>query len=84
MSLAAGARHVLNTLLPATDDIVLLKPNSVEDTVEVAAAGSFDRVRDATGDLMQPQGTYPERYRVEEFPSEKQLAAIGKRDWPEL
>jgi hypothetical protein len=47
------------------------------------AAGSFQRVRDVTGDLMQPQGTYPERYRVLEFPSATQLAAIGKRDWPE-
>ena len=33
---------------------------------------------------MQPQGTYPERYRVAKFPTERQLASIGKRDWPEL
>lgn len=73
----------VDTLLPETDDVLLLRPDSAADKVEVVAAGSFQRVRDVTGDLMQPQGTYPERYRVLEFPSATQLAAIGKRDWPE-
>jgi hypothetical protein len=74
----------VDTLLPETDDIVLLRPDPVADKVDVVATGSFERIRDVAGDLMQPQGTYPERYRVLEFPSPKQLAAIGKRDWPEL
>jgi hypothetical protein len=39
-------------------------------------------VQDIAGDLMQPEGTYPERYRVLDFPSARQLAAIGKEDWP--
>jgi hypothetical protein len=33
---------------------------------------------------MQPVGSYPERYRVADFPSEQQLAEIGKRQLPEL
>jgi Protein of unknown function (DUF1444) len=74
----------VDTLLPETDDVVLLRPNPAADKLEVAAAGSFERVRDVAGELMQPQGTYPERYRVLEFPSTDQLAEIGKRDWPEL
>lgn len=73
----------LVTLLPETDDILLLRPNSAAD-LRLAAAGSFDRVRDVVGDLMQPLGYYPERYRVREFPSDSQLAQIGKRGWPDL
>jgi len=73
----------VETLLPETDDIVLLRPQPGADKVAVVAAGSFQRVRDVAGELMQPQGTYPERWRVLEFPSPQQLADIGKRDWPE-
>jgi hypothetical protein len=73
----------VETLLPETDDVLLLRPDTAAEKVEVVAAGSFQRVRDVAGDLMQPQGTYPERYRVLEFPSQRQLAEIGKRDWPE-
>ena len=51
---------------------------------EFAAAGCLERVRQTVGDLMRPQGLYPERYLVQEFPSEQQLATIGKRAWPEL
>jgi hypothetical protein len=70
--------------LPATDDVILLRPNASQGKAEVVAAGCFERVRQAVGDLMRPQGMYPERYLVQEFPSEQQLASIGKRDWPEL
>ena len=73
----------VKALLPETDDIILLRPTR-SSGVEIVAAGSFERVREVAGDLMQPLGTYPERYRVLEFPSEDQLAEIGKRDWPEL
>jgi len=31
---------------------------------------------------MQPVGTYPERYRVEVFPTPDQLAAIGRGERP--
>jgi Protein of unknown function (DUF1444) len=71
------------TLLPETDDVILLKPDPTAEKVEVVASGSFERVREVAGDLMQPLGTYPERYRVLEFPSQRQLAAIGKREWPD-
>ena len=73
------------SLLPETDDVVFLRGASDgNEDVQLAAAGSWQRVRDVAGDLMQPQGTYPERYRVLEFPSAQQLEAIGKGDWPEL
>lgn len=73
----------VDTLLPETDDVVLLRADEEADKVRLAAAGKFERVRQIAGDLMQPLGTYPERYRVAEFPSAQQLAAIGKGDWPQ-
>jgi hypothetical protein len=74
----------VDTLLPETDDLILLRPDATADKIDVVAAGSFERVREVTGDLMKPQGTYPERYRVLQFPTQQQIAEIGKRDWPEL
>lgn len=71
------------TLLPETDDIVLLRANGAADKVELAAAGGWRRVLEIAGDLMVPLGMYPERYRVLEFPTAQQLAAIGKGDWPQ-
>jgi hypothetical protein len=73
----------VDTLLPETDDIVLLRADQAADKVQVAAAGKFQRVREIAGELMQPLGTYPERYRVAQFPSGQQLAEIGKGDWPQ-
>jgi hypothetical protein len=35
------------------------------------------RVMDTAGDLLEPLDMYPFRYRVREFPSEEQLAAMG-------
>jgi hypothetical protein len=72
------------TLLPETDDIVLLRADEGAEKVALAAAGSFERVRQIAGDLMRPLGFYPERYRVLEFPSQQQLAAIGKGQSAEL
>jgi hypothetical protein len=68
----------ITALLPRTDDIGLMRPSHDGKSASVAAFASFERVRNEVGDLMQPQGMYPERYRVVEFPSEAQLAAIGR------
>ena len=38
---------------------------------------SWDKVAEIVGDLMTPMGMYPERYRVEGFPTADQLAAMG-------
>jgi hypothetical protein len=69
------------TLLPETDDLVLMRGNPQTDDIHVAASGSWQRVREIAGDLLQPLGIYPERYRVTEFPTEQQLAAIGKQEF---
>ena len=72
----------VDTLLPETDDILLLRPDTASKDVKIVAAGSFERVQEITGDLLQPTGTYPERYRVTDFPTDQQLEAIGKHEWP--
>lgn len=74
----------VTTLLPETDDVILLRAGTLAGKAAVGAAGSFERVREAAGTLMRPQGMYPERYLVQEFPSEQQLGSIGKGNWPEL
>lgn len=43
----------------------------------VAKAG-WDRVLRVVGALMEPQGLYPERYRVRSFPSDEQLTDLGE------
>ena len=61
----------LPSLLPQTERIVL----GGEDQEPVMAR--WERVVEIAGDLMTPMGIYPERYRVEGFPTTEQLAAMG-------
>jgi hypothetical protein len=61
----------LPSLLPRTERIVL----GAEDQEPVIAP--WEKVVGIAGDLMTPMGTYPERYRVEDFPTSEQLAAMG-------
>ena len=63
----------VDTLLPRTDVVSLVRPNCPESHV----IGSWGRVCEVVGDLMEPVGLYPERYRVMAFPSEEQLRAIA-------
>ena len=37
----------------------------------------WDKLVEIAGDLMTPMGMYPERYRVEGFPTAAQLVAMG-------
>jgi len=37
----------------------------------------WDKLVEIAGDLMTPMGMYPERYRVDGFPTADQLAAMG-------
>ncbi len=59
------------SLLPQAERIVL----GGEGQAPVMAP--WDKVVEIAGDLMTPMGIYPERYRVEDFPSADQLAAMG-------
>ena len=37
----------------------------------------WDRAVEVVGDMMEPMGMYPPRFRVKEFPSEEQLSTMG-------
>ena len=59
------------SLLPQTERIVL----GGEDQAPIMAP--WEKVVEIAGDMMTPMGIYPERYRVEGFPTADQLAAMG-------
>lgn len=71
-SWAAWAADVTDAMLPKTDVLLLGrsgggKPRMVQ----------WQKAMDVAGDLLEPLDIYPFRYRVREFPTEKQLAAMG-------
>ena len=59
------------SLLPQAERIVL----GGDDQPPVMAP--WENVAEIVGDLMTPMGMYPERYRVEGFPTAAQLVAMG-------
>ncbi len=60
-----------NTLLPKTDAVVLGRLGGEPQMVE------WDRAVEVVGDLMEAVDIYPPRWRVTEFPTKKQLKAMG-------
>ncbi|AGA28580.1 hypothetical protein [Singulisphaera acidiphila] len=75
MSYSVWAEGV-STLLPETDRIFFFRPGGPQNG-EVVASGDWDRVTEVAGHLLTPLGAYPERYRVEDFPTHAQLAEIS-------
>jgi hypothetical protein len=59
------------TLLPHTDKIAF-----VQDGKDPVMA-DWNRAVTVVGDLLKPMDVHPERFRVSEFPTEEQLAAMG-------
>ena len=59
------------SLLPQAERIVL----GSEDQEPIMAP--WEKVVEIVGDMMTPMDIYPERYRVEDFPTAEQLAAMG-------
>jgi hypothetical protein len=64
----------LPSLLPRTDRVAFM-----EEEDDPPLLVEWDRVWDVLGYLMEPQGMYPERYRVEEFPSGRELATLARQ-----
>jgi hypothetical protein len=62
-------------LLPRTDDLFFFRPKGSEDG-EVVATVPWEQAQAVLGERIKPVGSYPERYLVEGFPSEKQLAVL--------
>ena len=67
----------VESLLPQTDAVLFFRPEGGEAN-KIVAGGDWQHVQQIVGDLMEPLGLYPERYRVRQFPSEGQLARIGR------
>lgn len=53
------------------------KPRRPTQGNPIVAFADWARVQDVVGDLMKPVGLYPQRFRVEQFPTGEQLKAIG-------
>jgi hypothetical protein len=72
------------SMLPKTDHIIFATADIVEHfanggdpkSVEPGLVAAWDDVEDVVGDLLEPFGVYPERYKVESFPSDEQLAIL--------
>jgi hypothetical protein len=67
----------VESLLPETDAVLFFRPEAADDQ-KIVAGGAWQHIRDVVGDLMVPMGWYPERYRVKQFPSDAELAKIGR------
>lgn len=66
----------VDTLLPKADQVYFFVPQGKKEGSVVAKA-SWDRVQQLAGHLMEPQGFYPVRYRVKEFPTAEEFALMG-------
>jgi hypothetical protein len=63
------------TLLPEADQVAFVRPDEPKDR-RVAGMAPWGIVRKVAGGLMSAQSMFPERWRVDEFPTEAQLAAM--------
>jgi hypothetical protein len=60
------------TLLPRTDKIAFMRTPQDKPTLV-----AWDRAAEILGDMMTPMNIYPERYKVNGFPTDEQLTAMG-------
>lgn len=65
----------ISSLLPKTDLI-----GFVANSELLGDLVPWGRVEQIAGDLLLPQGMYPERYRVDGFPTDRQLAKLASRE----
>jgi hypothetical protein len=63
----------VEALLPRTTCVFF-----INESQEIVAANSWERVAAIVGDLWKPAEGYPPRHHVTEYPNREQLAAIGK------
>jgi hypothetical protein len=69
----------VDAVLPRTEYILLPTESDLAGSSTTHAGGTWSRVREVVGDLMQPvPDLYPPRWRVREFPSQQQLEMIGR------
>lgn len=61
-----------DTLLPRANKVIFFQVGK-----DIVASGDWEKVEQIVGHLMEETDMYPIRYRVREFPTDEQLAAIG-------
>ena len=66
----------VDTLLPKADLVNFFFQKDEDDDGEIVATVDWNRVVEVAGELMVPQGIYPERYRVTDFPTDEQLEEL--------
>jgi uncharacterized protein YtpQ (UPF0354 family) len=57
-------------LLPEVDSVAFVRG------IKPVGSAPWDRVREVAGELIEPLDMYPNRFKVERFPSQEQLAAL--------
>jgi hypothetical protein len=66
----------VDTLLPMAQNVFLMK----EPGSPPAAIGSWERVREVVGSLMEQTDHWPPRFRVRQFPDDEALEVIGTKE----
>ncbi|QDU58079.1 hypothetical protein Pan181_43050 [Aeoliella mucimassa] len=72
---------VCPALLPKTDYVMFMSSDEQGLPTHLAAAASWEQVEQVVGSAMSPTDFYPERYRVERFPTEQELELLGIAPW---
>ena len=78
----------ISTLLPRTDLVSLCPSTLLDQDPETMKLDEHERpvivpwdiLQKAVGNLMEPMGFYPERYRVSEYPNPEQLRILRTED----
>ena len=66
----------VDTLLPKTHKVFFVREKD-----NIPAVGPWEKVEEVVGHLMQRTDQYPARYQVREFPTDEELAAIGREEF---
>ena len=66
----------VDSLLPKTDMIYFFRPDEGEDQGKIVNGCAWDAVEKVVKPLLEPQDTYPPRYRVRSFPTAAQLRRL--------
>lgn len=73
--------QALPATLPRADYVMFMASHADGMPSHLAAAADWQKVEQLASHLLVREDTYPERYRVSEFPDAELLAALGMVDW---
>jgi uncharacterized protein YtpQ (UPF0354 family) len=76
---AATWTRGVDTLLPRAEHLIFMEPDRAKDE-QLVAMVPWSQAEPIVGKYMTATDTYPERYRVTDFPSKAELARLVKLD----